>query len=76
MDQNLGRYKPTAKGQTTIGGQPAPHFTYAATKDVDRRFCFVVKDDKVYRLTMDWFRPQRDQYLAAYEKVLSSFKFK
>jgi hypothetical protein len=30
----------------------------------------------VYRITMDWYKPQRAEYLAAYDKVLSSIKFK
>lgn len=74
--QNIGRFKPTATGKATIAGETAPHFTYQATKDVERRFYFMVKNDKVYRINMDWYKPQRDQYLAAYEKVLASFKLK
>jgi len=76
MEQNEGKYKTLSKGQATVGGQPALHFTYAAAKDVERQFHFMVKDDKVYRITMDWFKPQRTEYLAAYGQVLSSFKFK
>lgn len=76
FDQNKGRYKATATGKATIGGQPALSLTYPATASVERRFTFVVKNDKVYRITMDWYRPQREDYLAAYERVLSSIKIK
>lgn len=76
FDQNKGKYKATAEGKATVGGQPAMFLTYPATKDVERRFYFVVKNDKVIRITMDWFRPQREEYLAAYDRVLSSIKFK
>jgi hypothetical protein len=43
---------------------------------VERRFYFLVKADKVYRVTMDWFKPQREQYLTTYEKVIQSIKIK
>jgi hypothetical protein len=76
MEQNMKNFRTAVKGQTTLGGQPAPYFTYPATKDVERRFYFAVKDDKVYRFTMDWFRPQREQYLAVYDNVVRSFRFK
>ena len=76
FDQNKGKYAGAVTGKATIGGQPALSLTYAPTREVERRFYFMVKGDKVYRITMDWFKPQREQYLAAYEKVLSSIKFK
>jgi hypothetical protein len=76
FDQNKGKYAGASAGKTTLGGQPAMSLTYTAARDVERRFIFAVKNDKVYRVTLDWFKPQREKYLAAYDKVLSSFKFK
>ena len=76
FDQNKGKYKATATGKATISGQPALTLTYAPTATVERRFYFVVKSDKVYRVTMDWYRPQRDQYLAIYDRVIASIKLK
>ncbi|HCV44397.1 MAG TPA: hypothetical protein DGH68_12990 [Bacteroidetes bacterium] len=76
FDQNRGRYKGATAGKATVGGQPAMTVTLSATKDVERRVYFTVKNDKVVRITMDWFKPQRTEYLAAYEKVISSIKFK
>ena len=76
FDQNKGRYKGAAEGKATVGGQPALTLTLSATKDVERRVYFAVKNDKVVRITMDWYKPQRTEYLAAYEKVISSIKFK
>ena len=74
--QNKGRYKGAVEGKVTIGGQPALTLTLSAAKDVERRVYFAVKNDKVVRITMDWFKPQRTEYLAAYEKVITSIKFK
>lgn len=76
VDQNKGRYKGATQGKATIGGEPAVTLTLSATKDVDRRVYFAVKNDKVVRITMDWYKPQRAEYLAAYDKVISSIKFK
>jgi len=76
FDQNKGKFAGAVAGKATVGGQPALTLTYSPTKDVERRFYFVVRNDKVYRIAMDWVKPQRDQYLAAYDKVVNSIKFK
>lgn len=75
-DQNKGKYRAESTGKATVSGEPAMWLQYGATKDVDRRFYFVVYKGKVLRITMDWMKNQKDDYLAAYEKVLSSIKFK
>jgi hypothetical protein len=76
FDQNKGKFKATATGNATVGGQAARTLTYQVAANVERRFVFVVKNDKVYRITLDWYRPQRDDYLAAYDKVVTSIKIK
>jgi hypothetical protein len=76
FDQNKGRFKATATGKSTVAGLPAMSLTYAATPNVERRFYFIVKNDKVFRLTMDWYRPQRDEYLKAYDRTVNSLKLK
>ncbi len=76
VDQNKGKYAGATTGKATISGQPSLTLTYSPTKEVERRFYFLVKADKVYRVTMDWFKPQREQYLATYEKVIQSIKIK
>lgn len=76
FDQNKGKFRGATFGDATVGGQPAKFLTYSATKDVDRRIYFVVKNDKVIRMTFDWFKPQRADYLAAYDKVVASIKLK
>lgn len=76
FDQNKGKFQSTGSGNATIGGQPAKFLTYNAAKEVERRFYFAVRNDKVYRITMDWYKPQRADYLAAYDKVVGSVQFK
>ena len=76
FDQNKGKNKAESTGKATVSGEPAMWLQYSATKDVERRFYFVVYKGKVLRITMDWVKTQKDDYLAAYDKVLSSIKFK
>lgn len=76
FDQNKGKFKGATPGRATVGGLPALTLTYPVTGSVERRFYFAVKNDKVYRVTMDWYRTQREEYLAAYEKVITSIKVK
>jgi len=76
FDQNKGKYKATGTGKATVSGLPALSLTYAATPNVQRRFYFVVKNDKVFRVTMDWYRPQADEYMKAYDKTINSLKIK
>jgi hypothetical protein len=76
VDQNKGRYKGATMGKATVGGEPAITLTLSATKEVERRVYFTVRNDKVIRITMDWYKPQRTEYLAAYDRVIGSIKFK
>jgi hypothetical protein len=76
FDQNKGKFSGAAAGKATVGGEPSMTLTYSASKDVERRFYFVVKNDKVIRVTLDWLKPQRTDYLAAYDQVIASIKFK
>jgi hypothetical protein len=76
FDQNKGKFKGATAGKATVGGLPALTLTYQVASNVERRFYFAVKNDKVYRITTDWFRPQREEYLAAYDRVIASVKIK
>ncbi len=75
FEQNKGKYKATATAKATVGGESAWMLTYSPTPNVERRFYFVVKNGKVIRATLDWFKAQRDEYLKAYDKVIASVKF-
>ncbi len=76
FEQKKGLIRGGAAGNATVGGQPAKTLTGAVSKDVSRRMYFVVKNDKIIRITTDWFRPQSDKYESAYSKVIASVKLK
>ena len=76
IGQNKGKYRGALQGKATIGGELAATLMLSVAKDVDRTVYFAVRNNKVIRITMDWYRPQREEYTSAYNKVISSFKFK
>lgn len=74
MDQNKKTYRVNDATQTTIGGQKAYYLNYSLVKDVSSRAYFVIKGDKLYRITMNWYKPEQALYLPAFEKAVASFK--
>jgi len=77
FDQNKGNYK-GANGQkeTTINGLKAIYINYSVASNIGSRAYFVVKGSNVYRLTLNWFKPQEADYISAFEKMASSLKVK
>jgi hypothetical protein len=76
FDQNKALFRGASSGNATVGGQPAKTLTYAATREVMRKFYFVVRNGKVTRITTDWYKGQSAAYDAAYGKVIGSVRFK
>ena len=75
FDQNKARYRSKSTGKTNIGNLTAYFVSDAPTTQVERKTYFTVHNDKVIRITMNWYKPQRDDYLAAYDKMLNSITF-
>ncbi len=76
FEQNKGLLRGGVAGKATVGGENAMTLTGSVTKDVQRRFYFVVRNDKIFRITTDWYKPQTEAYNAAFGKVIASVKFK
>ncbi len=77
FNQNRSRFPGNAvAGKATVGGQEALTLTYAPTSQVERRTYFVVKNDRVFRITLDWIKAERQDYLPSYDKVIGSVRFK
>ena len=76
-EQNKGRYKAKATGETMIDGNKAHWVDYAPPiSGVSSRAYFVVKNDKVIRTTLNWYGAQKDIYFPAFEKCVKSIKLK
>lgn len=73
-EQNKDVYK-ASPAQTTLGGQKAYYFNYSLRGDAGSRAYFTIKGDKLYRITLNWYKPEQSLYLPAFEKAISTIKF-
>ena len=77
FDQNKGNYKGTSgQKETTINGLKAIYLNYSVASNIGSRAYFLVKGPNVYRLTLNWFKPQEADYLSSFEKMAASLKVK
>jgi hypothetical protein len=76
VNQNKAAYKTTSATPVTIDGTAAQYMNYSQIKNVSSRAYFIVKNDKVIRITLNWFTPESDTYKPVFEKVVNSMKLK
>ncbi len=72
--------KPTLPGasnptKTTLSGKDAFFINYKPSGKVSGRVYFAVKDNHLYRITLNWFNDEAKDYLPIFEKSVASFKF-
>ncbi|MBI3586037.1 MAG: hypothetical protein HY088_02775 [Ignavibacteriales bacterium] len=75
-DQNAKSFKPISKGETTIDGVKALFVNYSAMKNTESRAYFIVKNDKFYRVIMNYYQPSKKDLLPAFEKTVASLHIK
>ena len=79
LDKILLQNKPNYGGKdpfsTNIGGQKGAYFEYAPTSKINSRAYFVLNNKKLYRITMNWYKPDEKLYLPVFEKCIKSFGF-
>ncbi len=77
VEQNSKFYKgASAPRATKISGENALFFNYSLVKGIESRAYFTVKNDKTYRVLMNYFQPMRADFLPAFEKVVASLQIK
>ncbi|MGD1044468.1 MAG: PsbP-related protein [Bacteroidota bacterium] len=74
--QNSKFFKASNKGNTTIGGEKTTYLDYSIVRNVDSRVYFVVKNDKIFRIILNYYSPMKKDFLPAFEKVIASIRFK
>jgi hypothetical protein len=62
--------------ETKFGGQTAYFFSYNPAKEVNGRIYFALKNDNLYRFTINWFKGEEADYLPVFEEVIKSFNIK
>lgn len=76
FEQNKGKYKGKQTGETSIDGNKTYWIDYSPRANINSRAYFTVKNDKVIRITINWFAPQKDVYFTTFEKCVNSLKLK
>lgn len=61
--------------KTTLGGQEAYRIDYKAAAKVKGKVWFAIKGDKLYRVVINWFADEEEQFLPPFEKSVASFQF-
>jgi hypothetical protein len=64
------------KGSATIDGEKSQYFNYSPGKDIKSRIYFLVKNNKIYRIIMNYYAPMEKNFLPAFDKAIASIRFK
>jgi len=78
VEQNSKFFNPKSRGETNIGGEKAMYLNYTPpkTRNIDSRVYFIVKNNKIYRIILNYYSPMRKDFLPAFEKVVASIRLK
>ncbi len=75
VEDNRAKFGNAAPKDTKLGGTSAKYLEWTPVSGVKQRVYFAVKGDRLYRITMNWFIGEQDDYLPIFEKSIASFKF-
>jgi hypothetical protein len=76
VEQNAKFYKETSRGTATVDGVSTVYLSYSPMRDIQSRVYFLVKNDKVYRIILNYYAPMRSSFLPAFEKIVASLAVK
>lgn len=75
VEDNKSKHKNTEPKKTEISGENAYFFEYNPIQNVKSRVYYVIHNNKLYRITMNWFVGEEVLYKPIFEKSISSFRF-
>jgi hypothetical protein len=76
IEQNAKLFKEQSRGEAQIDGQRSVYINYSPVAGIQSRVYFTVKNDKIYRIIMNYYAPMKADYLPAFEKVATSLAAK
>lgn len=76
VEQNAKFFKEVSRGTATIDGIKTTYINYSPVKDIQSRVYFLVKNDRFYRIIINYYAPMKSIYLPAFEKTLASLAIK
>ncbi len=76
--QNSKFFNPKSQGETNVSGDKAIYLNYVPQKvrNIESRVYFIVKNDVIYRIILNYYAPMRKDFLPAFEKVIASIRLK
>jgi hypothetical protein len=75
--QNSKFFNVTSRGETRISGEKSVFLNYnPKVRNVASRIYFVVKNDRIYRIILNYYVPMKKDFLPAFEKVVASIRLK
>ena len=74
-DQNKAAHKNVNPNATNLGGQKAMLFSYSPVGGVQSKVWYVVKGEKCFRITMNWFTGEEAMFKPIFEKSVNSIRF-
>lgn len=76
FEQNKGKFNPKSTGDVKIDGNDAKFLVTSVNATIDRKVYFTVKNDKVYRVILTWYKPMAADFQPAFEKAVGTIKLK
>ncbi len=65
----------SAGRDVTIGGIKGKKIDYKPSGTVDGEMYWVIKGDKLFRITLNWFKGEASDYKPVFQKCVKTFKF-
>jgi hypothetical protein len=75
VEDNKAKHNNAQPVATTLGGEKAYYFEYSPIKNVKSRVYYVIHNNKLYRVTLNWYTGEEQLYKPIFEKSVGSFRF-
>lgn len=75
VDDNKSKHKNVNPIATTFGGEKAYFFEYAPVTNVKSKVYYTIHNNKLFRVTVNWFIGEEKLYKQIFDKTIASFKF-
>jgi hypothetical protein len=76
FEQMKGKFNPQSTGDASIDATPAKFLMTSPAANIERKMYFVVKNDKLYRVILTWYKPMSKDFQPAFERIVASLKLK
>jgi hypothetical protein len=75
VEDNKSKHQNAEPKPTSIGGTKAYVFEYSPIRNVKSRVYYAIHNNKLYRITVNWFTGEEELYKPVFDKSIASFKF-